>query len=86
VDIVLTGHARARCEERGIRPEWIERTLAEPDRVEPDPADPNAKRWFKADVAGDGRVLRVAARVENETAVVITAFFDRGARRARSET
>ncbi|XBQ15594.1 MAG: DUF4258 domain-containing protein [Oceanicaulis sp.] len=84
--IVLTAHARERCEERGVKPEWIDRTLAEPDWVEPDPSDPDAKRWFKAGVAGDGRVLRVAARVEKDAAVVITAFFDRGARRTRSET
>lgn len=83
--IVFTAHARARCEERGVKPEWVERALAEPDRVEPDPSDPEAKRWFKAGVANDGRVLRVAAKLDMDAIVVITAFFDRGARRSRSE-
>ena len=83
--VVFTAHARERCEERGIKPEWVERTLAEPDTVEPDPSDPDAKRWFKAGVAGDGRVLRVAAKFDKDAIVVITAFFDRGARRSRSE-
>jgi hypothetical protein len=84
--IVLTAHARERCLKRGVEPKWIERTLAEPDWVEPDPRDPEAKRWFKAGVAGDGRVLRVAGRLETNAVVVITAFFYRGARRTRSET
>ena len=83
--IVLTAHARERCEERGVKPEWIELTLAEPDWVEPDPSDPDAKRWFKAGVAGDARVLRVAGKFDTDAVVVITAFFDRGARRSRSE-
>ena len=79
----LTRHAELRMVERGLRLSWIERTVRDPQRVEPQPGDASEERRFCAIDEMDGRVLRVVC-VETETTIrVITATLDRGAR-ARS--
>ena len=82
--IRYTAHALERMQERNVRPEWVEATIRSPEWVETDPGSVETTRFFQTGPAGDERVLRVVARVEKEEWVVITAFFDRGARR-RSE-
>jgi len=82
VDVVLTAHARRRFDERGVTEAQVRAALARPDWIEADPSDETVTRSFKAGLAGDSRVLRVVWRAENDRMVVITAFFDRGARRS----
>jgi hypothetical protein len=67
-------------QERGIALSWIEATVTSPDKVEPDP-DPALTRSFKAIVDFGGRILRVVHRQDGADILVLTAFFDRGARR-----
>lgn len=59
--------------------------MSDPDYTEPDVEDPTLARYFKALPEFEGRVLRVVARREAAGHTIITAFFDRGARRGRSE-
>lgn len=79
--IVYTLHARLVMAERGVEPEWVERTLAAPEEDEPDLADADLRRAFRAIPERDHRVLRVVYSKNAETFRVITAFFDRGRRR-----
>lgn len=79
--IAYTLHARHVMAERGVEPEWVERTLAAPEADEPDPADPDLRRAFRSIPERDHRVLRVVYSREAEDFRVITAFFDRGRRR-----
>jgi hypothetical protein len=78
--IILSVHAAEAIELRGIDPAWIEATISSPDRSEPD-ARPGRTRSFKAIVAFGGRTLRVVHRPADDGVMVITAYFDRGARR-----
>ena len=80
---ILTRHAETKMHERGIRLEWIERTIRNPDWIEPEPRDSTAQRRFGPVPEFGGRMLRVVC-VETESAVrVITVTFDRGARSGR---
>jgi hypothetical protein len=79
--IVFTYHALLKFEERLIPLDWIERALAEPDFVEPDPTQPGALRAFKAIRERDFRVLRVVYIDEGDERRIITVFFDRRRRR-----
>ena len=65
---------------RGIAAEWVAATIAQPDHRQIDPSDPVLIRSFKSiDAMGD-RVLRVVHRPDGDDMLVVTAFFDRGAR------
>ncbi len=68
--------------ERGIDPAWVERTVAQPDAVEPDPHHPDRVRAFRVVPERDGRVLRVVYVREDAAVRIITAFLDRGRRPA----
>jgi hypothetical protein len=63
-----------------VRQEWIEATVAAPDWTSPDP-DPTLMRSFKVIAAFGSRVLRVVHRQVGTDVLVVTAHFDRGARR-----
>lgn len=81
--IVLTRHAEQKLEERGLKREWVERTIRKPLWVEPEPHDKPAERRFASIDEFGGRTLRVVC-VETGTEVrVITAMFDRNARSGR---
>ena len=69
-------HATEVLEERRIPRSWVERTVAAPDVVEPDPRKPDRLRAFRAIEERDGRVLRVVY-VPGETPHIVTVFFDR---------
>jgi hypothetical protein len=84
MEVRFTAHALKRLEDRAIEPDWAEAAIREPDWTESDPSDPEITRFFRVGLAGDNRILRVAGRLEEKVVVVVTAFFDRGARR-RSE-
>jgi len=62
------------------RPESIETTVTYPDWTSPDP-DPALTRSYKEIAAFGGRVLRVVHRTIGTDVLVVTAHFDRGARR-----
>jgi hypothetical protein len=79
----LSKHARRRIEQRGIQLDWIRRTLAHPDRTEPDPEDQEANHAIKRFHALGDAVLRVVYNPAVSPYRVITAFFDRKGRTSR---
>jgi hypothetical protein len=81
IRFIYTNHARDMLVEREIAPEWVERTVLEPETVEPDPKHPERVQAFRAVPERDGRVLRVVYVPDGETYRVITLFLDRGRRR-----
>ena len=81
--LVFTHHAEEKLLRQGLRREWIESTARHPLWSEPDPFDAEVERRFGPIEAFGSRILRVAV-VETEAHIrVISAFFDRGARRKR---
>jgi hypothetical protein len=79
--IRLHDHAVARLSERNIPRAWAEATVTAPDWTAPDPDDPLVTRAFRAIPEAHGRILRVAHRPDGADILVLTAFFDRGAKR-----
>ncbi len=77
--VVLTVHAAQVAKERDIRMEWIEVAVRHPDWKEPDPS--GAERRFRAIPERDGRILRIVCTEADTEVRLITAFFDRNARR-----
>jgi uncharacterized DUF497 family protein len=79
--LILTSHAEYRLRQRGLNLDWVAKTVLQPDWVEPQPRDDGVERRFRAIEERGGRVVRVAC-VETETTIrVISAMFDRAARR-----
>jgi hypothetical protein len=74
-------HTHAREDRKGIRPEWIEHTVAHPVK-EYVQADGRIRRWAKIPEAG-GKVLRVVLLEDGRT--VHNAFFDRSFREVNNE-
>jgi len=79
--LVLSEHAAVVIAERGLALAWIEAAIAEPDTIGPDPASPDVTRAWKRIPEAGGRVVRVVYRPLGNDILVITAFFDRKARR-----
>ena len=79
--IRLTRHAREATEERQIPLAWVLAAVETPDWVSGDPRHPDRTRSFKVIAAHGRRILRVVHRPDGADTVVITAHFDRGARR-----
>ena len=77
----FSAHMQVVLHERGLDVAWVERVLTAPEWVEPDPNDPALIRAFASVPERGGRILRVVYRDEGTTTFVVTAFFDRGARR-----
>ena len=73
----LTKHAKKALAEREIPVEWLERTLAAPELVLPDPDDATVERRFRRIPEFGGRVLRVAVNTAVEPNRVVSVFFDR---------
>ncbi len=73
----LTKHAQKALDEREIPREWLERTLAAPELVIPDPDDATVERRFRRIPEFGGRVLRVAVNTTVEPNRVVSVFFDR---------
>lgn len=44
----LSNHAQKVLLERNVARDWVERTLVEPERREPDPSDPALERFLPA--------------------------------------
>jgi uncharacterized DUF497 family protein len=79
--LVLTAHAQARLRERHIDLKWLEEAALKPDWTQADPGDPAIERRFKVFPQFGGRVLRVACVETVSNIRVISAMFDRNARR-----
>ncbi|ADH88062.1 conserved hypothetical protein [Ancylobacter novellus DSM 506] len=77
----FSAHMQVVLRERGLDIAWVKRVLASPEWVEPDPNDPQLTRAFASVPERGGRILRVVYRDDGATRFVVTAFFDRGARR-----
>jgi hypothetical protein len=73
----LTKHARQVLAERDIPVEWLERTLAAPELVLPDPDDATVERRFRKIPEFGGRMLRVSVNTAVEPNRVVSIFFDR---------
>ncbi|WP_395827804.1 DUF4258 domain-containing protein [Elstera sp.] len=76
----LSAHAQTVIEARCIEEAWISETLAHPDWTESDPRDRDIIRAFKRIEGFGGRILRVAYKPVGSDILIVTAFFDRGAR------
>ncbi|GLS46929.1 DUF4258 domain-containing protein [Methylobacterium brachythecii] len=74
-------HAVDNLDDRQIQREWVERTVTEPEILEPDKTYPDRLRAFRALPERDGRVLRVVYLPTDDGAHIITMFLDRGRRR-----
>jgi hypothetical protein len=79
--LVLTVHAQARLQERRLDPEWVEDAARKPEWTESEPGDHALERRFKAIPQAGGRILRVVCAETGTTIRVISAMFDRDARR-----
>ena len=78
---VLTYHAGMKIRQRELDIDWVERTARHPEWAQADPYRPEIERRFRAIEEFGGRVLRVACIETPDTIGVISAVFDRGARR-----
>lgn len=67
-------HVSCRADRRGIKTEWIQRVVIQPER-EHIQADGRIRRWGRVPEM-EGRYLRVVLLEDRET--VHNAFFDRG--------
>ena len=79
--LILTRHARDNIVRDAIDPAWIETTARQPTALTVDPHDPTLSRAWRGSPERGGRVLRVVFRPAGADIVVVTVFFDRGARR-----
>jgi hypothetical protein len=76
-----TQHAEDSIVERELERDWIERTVADPDWSVADPRNPGIERRFRAIPEFGGRILRVACLENADEIRILTAFFDRDARK-----
>lgn len=65
--------------ERNIQEQWVERVLAEPDRIETH--EDGTKHYLKQIQEYDNRWLRIIVNSELEEPLAVTVFFDRRLRR-----
>ena len=79
--IVLSRHTEREMHARGITRAYIEAVLAGPAYTTPDTKDPTLVRAFGPIAAFGNRVLRVVYRRRGDDIFVVTATWDRGARR-----
>jgi len=79
--IKLSKHIASEMAARRIELAYIEDAVSSPAQVVRDPTDPVLTRSFKPIPAFGGRVLRVVHRPEGADIFVVTAHWDRGARR-----
>ncbi|RUM48654.1 MAG: hypothetical protein DSY47_05080 [Hydrogenothermus sp.] len=72
----LSKHAIKRIEERKLKYQWILETIENPDKV--DYISDTEVRYFKKIKSADNKVLKVVVNPERN--IIITAYFDRGAK------
>ena len=73
----LTAHAQTVIVERTIDPEWIERVLANPVRIEGSPDDHTLQYAMGRIPEYGNRVLRVVYNGSVDPVRVVTVYFDR---------
>ena len=82
--IELSAHVRLRIAERRLDPGWLERIVNHPEWREPEPSDAALERLFGTIEEMGGRVLRVVVLpISPAKCRIVTAFFDRGARKRK---
>jgi len=79
----LTVHAEDAVAERELQFEWIARAVHDPEWTSPDPRRPDIERRYRVIPEHGGRVLRVACYETATEIRIITAFFDRDAKRPK---
>jgi hypothetical protein len=79
--IKLTIHAAERKARYGMAQRWIDAAVMAPDWTTADPVQPGVTWSFKAVIERGERILRVVHRPDGTEILVLTAFFDRGAKR-----
>ena len=79
--IVLTNHAARAFRERELRLEWIEAAARSCQWSRPDPQGNGIEQRFRAIPEYENRVLRVACLETAAEIRILTAFFDRKAKR-----
>ncbi len=79
--IKLSKHTAREMGGRGILFAYIVSVIGSPERTMVDPNDPKLTRAFRAIPEFGGRVLRVVHRPDGADIFVVTAHWDRGARR-----
>jgi len=75
--ISFSPHAIDVIEQRDIMIEWVTRALAEPAFVCQDGTDPDLLQASGSVPERAGRILRVVYNPATDSALVVTAFFDR---------
>jgi hypothetical protein len=78
--IRLSQHAELQSIRRGLPRAWLELAVQAPDWTAQDP-DLALTRSYKAIPEAGGKILRVVHRPAGDDILVVTALFDRGARR-----
>ena len=77
---ILTRHAKDILGERAIPVEWLERTLNNPERIEPDRVDADLEHRLGRITEHGNRVLRVVLKKNVRPMWVVTVYFDRAMR------
>ncbi|MFL5224016.1 MAG: DUF4258 domain-containing protein [Microvirga sp.] len=84
MEIELSAHVRLRIGQRHLDLGWLERIVNHPEWREPGPSDSTLERRFGPIEEMGGRVLRVVVLPISPTKCrIVTAFFDRGARKRK---
>jgi hypothetical protein len=78
-----TGHAEDAIAERALDLSWIERTVRQPDWSVPDPREAGVERRFRMIPEFGSRTLRVACLETLAEIRILTAFFDRDAKKPK---
>jgi hypothetical protein len=79
--LILTKHAQQNIARDRLDPAWIAATITRPQHTDRDPKDATLTRAWRRIPERGGHALRVVFRPAGADIVVMTAFFDRGARR-----
>lgn len=72
----LSDHAAKRMIKRGIKAEWIEIVVNEPDTTKPDEEDPTLVHAIKVIPEKGFKALRVVYNETTEPFTIVTAFFE----------
>jgi len=78
-----TGHAEDSIVERELDRTWIEETVRRPDWAVPDPREAGVERRYRVIPEFGSRILRVACFETLAEIRILTAFFDRDAKRPK---
>jgi len=76
MSLIYTEHALQRMAKRQLPQEWVDRTVSNPARIEPDPEDISLEHRLAILPELANRVLRVIVS-KDEPNRVITAYLDR---------